>query len=29
MGNIFKQKRGTAIGAKLAPPYNVVFMADV
>ena len=24
----FKQKRGTAIGTKFAPPYAVLFMAD-
>ena len=24
----FKQKRGTAIGTKLAPPYAILFMAD-
>ena len=23
--NIFKQKRGTAIGTKLAPPYTILF----
>ena len=25
----FKQKRGTAIGTKSAPPYAVLFMADI
>ena len=25
----FKQKRGTAIGAKFAPPYSILFMADL
>ena len=24
----FKQKRGTAIGTKFAPPYTILFMAD-
>ena len=24
----FKQKRGTAIGTKFAPPYAILFMAD-
>ena len=24
----FKQKRGTAIGTKFAPPYAIIFMAD-
>ena len=24
----FKQKRGTAIGTKFAPPYVILFMAD-
>ena len=24
-----KQKRGTVIGTKVAPPYNILFMADV
>ena len=26
---IFKQKRGTAIGTKFAPPYAILFMADL
>ena len=25
----FKQKRGTAIGTKFAPPYSILFMADL
>ena len=25
----FKQKRGTAIGTKLAPPYSILFMAEM
>ena len=25
----FKQKRGTAIGAKFAPPYAILFTADL
>ena len=25
----FKQKRGTAIGTKFAPPYAILFMADL
>ena len=24
----FKQKRGTAIGTKFAPPYAIIFMTD-
>ena len=28
-GNIFKQKQGTAIGTKMAPPYAVLFLADL
>ena len=27
-GKAFKQKRGTAIGTKFAPPYAMLFMAD-
>ena len=26
--NTFKQKRGTAVGTKFAPPYAILFMAD-
>ena len=26
---IFKQKRGTAIGTKFAPPYSILFMAEL
>ena len=26
--NTFKQKRGTAVGTKFAPPYTILFMAD-
>ena len=26
---IFKQKRGTAIGTKFAPPYAILFMTDL
>ena len=26
--NTFKQKRGTAMGTKFAPPYAILFMAD-
>ena len=25
----FKQKRGTAIGTKFAPPYAILYMADL
>ena len=25
----FRQKRGTAIGTKFAPPYTILFMADL
>ena len=25
----FKQKRGTAIETKFAPPYSILFMADL
>ena len=25
-GNIFKQKRGTAMGTKMAPSYAIIFM---
>ena len=25
----FKQKRGTAIGTKFAPPYSIFFMGDL
>ena len=25
----FKQKRGTAIGTKFAPPYAILFMANL
>ena len=26
---ILKQKRGTAIGTKFAPPYSILFMAEL
>ena len=29
MKKTFKQVRGTAIGAKFAPPYAILFMADL
>ena len=29
LDKIFKQKRGTAIGTKFAPPYSILFMADL
>ena len=29
LDKIFKQKRGTAIGTKFAPPYYILFMADL
>ena len=28
-GEFYRQKRGTAIGTKMAPPYAVLFMADL
>ena len=28
-GHFFKQKRGTAIGTKMAPPYAILFMAEL
>ena len=29
MGKFFKQKQGTAIGTKIAPPYAILFMDDL
>ena len=29
LDKIFKQKQGTAIGTKFAPPYCILFMADL
>ena len=29
MGKFFKQKQGTAIGTKMAPPFAILFMDDL